>query len=322
VQKTKIAWATHSSNIVSGCSKPAALPPEGWTVLQESMGKKFATSGAFSKFGKWRKPGTSPECIRCYAETISHRYKFTSQPWQENFAGENVRLHSDRIDDWRKLAVKPEDLPPSERHRIFVCSMGDLFHEQVPDSYIAYAFEQMREHRHIYMVLTKRIARAAKVNSEWVRQGWPKNVWLGTTVGHPITKWRLHYLRNSPAPVRFVSMEPLLASLTDDDADLLFGPLRLAGIHQIIVGGESGGGYRKMEMQWALDLRKLAYESRCAFFFKQDSAALPGRRPWIVEQDGTCLEYHQFPGELTAPREVAGDEAGAPADAAVLQVMP
>jgi protein gp37 len=318
MQKTKIAWATHSSNIVSGCSKPAALPPEGWSLLKDSLPAALRTNRLFTK---WRQHGTSPECIRCYAESISHRYKFTNQPWLEDHAGENVRLHPDRMAEWAKLPVKPVDLPPSQRNRIFVCSMGDLFHDLVPDAYIAEAFAEMRRSPHIYMVLTKRIERASRSTGRWARNGWPENVWLGTSVGHPITKWRMEYLRNSPALVRFVSMEPLLESLTDAEADLLLGPLNLNWIHQIIVGGESGGGYRKMKPEWARELRDRAAAAGCAFFYKQDSAALPGRRPWLVEPNGRRLEYHQFPGELTPPRDVTIPELGADADRSALEVL-
>lgn len=316
MNNTKIAWATHTSNVVTGCHKPAALPPEGFKILMQTTPESL-----WPNLQKWRLDGTSPECIRCYAETISHRYRFTTKPWQVEHAVENVTLHPKRMDAWMRLAGGDTTLPPSQRDRVFACSMGDLFHERVPDEYITEVFSQIRQYpAAIFMLLTKRIARAAQINAPWARRkngGWPEHAWLGTTVGHPITKWRMEYLRRSEAAVRFVSMEPLVASLTDGNADALFGPLNLHGIHQVIIGGESGGGYRRMEMQWARDIRDRARREGCAFFFKQDAAALPGRRPWLVETDGRRMEYHQFPGELTPPRELTDAET-APEPLAVL----
>src|SRR5208283_3021162 len=106
------------------------------------------------------------------------------------------------------------------------CSMGDIFHRLVPDDFLHAMFAEAVKHQHIYQLLTKRIERA----SRWVGP-WPDHVWLGTTCGHPDTKFRIDYLRRSKAQVRFVSMEPLLGSML---------PLDLRGIDQVIVGGESG----------------------------------------------------------------------------------
>jgi protein gp37 len=100
-------------------------------------------------------------------------------------------------------------------------------------------------------------------------------------------------------------MEPLVTSLTDQAAGKLFSKrLNLHGIDQVIVGGESGAGFRPMDMQWAREIRDVAEASGCAFFFKQDAAFRAGTRPWLVEADGRRMEYHQFPGERTAPRRI------------------
>jgi alkylated DNA repair dioxygenase AlkB len=110
-----------------------------------------------------------------------------------------------------------------------------------------------------------------------------------------ITKWRLEFLRRSAAKVRFVSMEPILDSML---------PLNLDGINQVIVGGESGRARRPFNMRWAREVRDACAAAEAAFFFKQDSELQTERRPYLVEQDGTCWEYRQYPGELTPPTHV------------------
>jgi protein gp37 len=140
------------------------------------------------------------------------------------------------------------------------------------------------------MLLTKRADRAAAWPGPW-----PSHIWLGVTCGHPVTRWRVNALRDSGAQVKFVSAEPLLDSLDVVD---------LTGIDMVIVGGESGTGHRKMEMQHARELRDRCVERRIAYFFKQDSGYKEGMRPYLVEEDGRCLAYRQYPGELAAPVKV------------------
>jgi len=115
-----------------------------------------------------------------------------------------------------------------------------------------------------------------------------------------MTKWRINALRDSGAKVRFLSMEPLLASML---------PLNLSGIDQVIVGGESVAHRRPMEMTWVRELRDACAAQGVAFFMKQDSAFRTESRAYLVEDDGRCLQYRQFPGELTPPVEVAPDNA-------------
>jgi protein gp37 len=143
------------------------------------------------------------------------------------------------------------------------------------------------------MLLTKRPERAAK----W-KGPWPDHIWLGATCGHPVSRWRLNALRDSGAAVRFVSAEPLLASLALVD---------LAGIQMVIVGGESGTGYRKMDMRWARELRDKCMAGGVAYFYKQGNHYYSERHPYLVEEDGRCIQYRQFPGELTPPVEVESD---------------
>ena len=281
MNKTIIAWATHTCNTVHGCSKPAAVPANVVEVAEK-------ISGPIEP--KWLKDGTSPECIRCYAETLSNRRGWTPKPWLERNAEDNVQLHPERFREFRKLPLKPVTLPPSERQRVFVCSMGDWAHRLVPDSFIHEMFAAMKETPHIYMCLTKRPDRAAALDIDW-----PENIWLGATCGHPVTKWRIEMLRQSRAKTRFISMEPLIASML---------PLNLEGIHQVIIGGESGNGYRPMDMKWARQVRDECVRQGAAFFFKQIASYRTEAKPWLIEEDGSAWQWRQFPGELTPPIKI------------------
>lgn len=266
MQKTIISWATHTENVVHGCSKPIERDP--------TTGRRFL----------------SPECDHCYAETLSKRRGWTPLPWTEQNEAANITLKIERIANLRKLAVKPISNPPSERERIFICSMGDIFHRVVPDAFLDQLFAAMAATPHIYQLLTKRPERAA----QWPGP-WPAHVWLGTTCGSSRTKFRIDHLKRSAAKVRFISAEPLLDSLL---------PLDLAGVDQVIVGGESGGGYRPMNMRWAREIRDACEDQGVAFFMKQDASFRTETRCYLVEEDGRRLEYRQFPGEMTPPVEV------------------
>jgi protein gp37 len=157
--------------------------------------------------------------------------------------------------------------------------MSDLFHADVPESYLQLVFDVMRRTPwHTYQVLTKRAERLARVARRLV---WPENVWMGVSVETPAYEWRIDYLRQVSAAVRFVSAEPLLASLSDID---------LHGIHWLIAGGESQPGCRPAEMDWFRELRDQCQRAGVAFFLKQlgghptkrggDSAVIDGRR-WV-----------------------------------------
>jgi len=284
VNKTIIAWATHTCNVVHGCSKPAAVPRHVLDVAE-------SVSGPIDP--KWLKDGTSPECIRCYAENLSNRRGWTPKPWTERNAEDNVQLHPERFREFRKLPLGDISLPPSQRTRVFVCSMGDWGHRLVPDSFRRDMLKAMADTPHIYMCLTKRPDVAAAMEVDW-----PENVWLGTTCGHPATKWRLEFLRRSRAKTRFVSMEPMLASML---------PLNLDGLHQVIVGGESGSGFRPMRMEWVREVRDVCADKGVAFFMKQAANFQTERGCYVVEKDGTCRQYRQFPGELSPPVIVQPD---------------
>lgn len=189
----------------------------------------------------------SEGCIHCYAEVLARRLKGMGKPKYKNAF---------------KLTLQPDSLnePKSwtKPHNIFVCSMGDLFHEQVPFEYIdkvMTTIEVTPQHR--YQILTKR---AERMNEYFSTHNIPSNVWLGVTVESKKNIFRIDYLRDLQAPVRFLSCEPLLEDL---------GMLKLNGINWIIVGGESGMQARPMQENWVLNMLMQAKKQNIAFFFKQ-----------------------------------------------------
>ena len=259
--RTIISWATHTWNPATGCSK------------------------------------VSEECAHCYAETLSLRRGWTKLPWTVPNAAVNVTVHYDRLKAPFRMRLDPGEEPhPRYPIRVFVNSMSDMFHAQVPDGFLAEVFYVMNHPDNagrVFQVLTKRPERAA----EWPGP-WGPNIWLGTTCGHERTRHRIATLTRAKARVKFVSIEPLLTRLPK---------LNLTGIDQILVGGESGGGYRPMRMEWARELRDAAAAQRVAYFFKQDSAFRTETRCYLVEADGRCMQYRQFPGCFTPAVEVEPD---------------
>jgi protein gp37 len=146
----------------------------------------------------------------------------------------------------------------SKPRTIFVNSMGDLFHEDVPLSFIRRVFAVMEEASwHTFQVLTKRSRRLARLTD---RLSWPSNVWVGVSVETSRYLTRIDDLRVTDAPVKFLSLEPLLGPLPT---------LRLNGISWVIVGGESGPGARRMDERWVSDIRDRCLASGVPFFFKQ-----------------------------------------------------
>lgn len=216
----------------------------------------------------------SPGCAHCYAEALTMRFaatwKVPGLPWTPANASANVLLRPERLD---------QPLRWSNSRMVFVNSMSDLFHEHVPDAYIARVFAVMaRAQRHIFQVLTKRPERMAALLSSrrWTRSvarivepalpaahiSWPlPNVWLGTSIENRRFVSRAELLNATPASVRFISAEPLLGSLVPS--------LDLAGIDWLIVGGESGPRHRPMRVEWVRELREAARSAETAFFFKQ-----------------------------------------------------
>jgi protein gp37 len=189
----------------------------------------------------------SQGCKHCYAERMAHRLKAMRNPRYPN--GFEITLHEDLIDAPRRWK-KPT--------RVFVNSMSDLFHEAIPPDFVERLFHTMAEcPQHQFQILTKRGKRLRELAPSLP---WPKNLWMGVSVEHADVVGRIDDLRTVPAAVRFLSCEPLLGPLA---------PLRLEGIHWIIVGGESGSGARKMEPQWVYKLRDQCLAADVPFFFKQ-----------------------------------------------------
>ena len=220
----------------------------------------------------------SPGCDRCYAETLSLRYGWTKKAWTGENVKENVQLKPHRLKEPYKY---------KEPSRVFVNSMSDLYHPQIPDDYIAEVFAVMCDlPQHTFQILTKRPRRAAK----WLGP-WRENIWQGTSVEDRKRLFRIDQLRECPAHVRFLSLEPLLEDL---------GELDLTGIHWVIVGGESGKGFRPMPHEWARDIRDQCVEKGVAFFFKQSAAYRTEMGTELQETDGTKSVWQQFPDTMPA----------------------
>ena len=189
----------------------------------------------------------SPGCKHCYAERLAKRLKAMGQPNYAN--GFEVTLHERMLElplRWRK----PQ--------RIFVNSMSDLFHVDVPMEFVHRVFEVMRRaHWHQFQVLTKRAERLLECSSQIA---WPSNVWMGVSVENADYTYRIDHLRETGAAVKFLSIEPLLGPLDGLD---------LRGIDWVIVGGESGPKARPIDAAWVQSIRDQCIASRTPFFFKQ-----------------------------------------------------
>lgn len=221
----------------------------------------------------------SEGCRNCYAERLSLRYGWSKKPWAANFAAENMKLHPERLK--KPYTVKK----PS---RIFVNSMSDLFHPLIPDEFIRQVFEVMNTClQHVFQVLTKRPERAASWPGPWT-----PNIWQGTSVEDARVAWRIDALRACQAQTRFLSVEPLIAPLSSVD---------LTGIHWVIVGGESGQGFRPMPHAWAREVKDQCVGQSVAFFFKQSAAFVTERGTSLRHEDGTFWTWQQYPGQLTPP---------------------
>ena len=189
----------------------------------------------------------SPGCKHCYAETFAERWLgVPGHPYEHGF---DLRLWPDRLAlplSWKRPRT------------IFVNSMSDLFHERVPLRFIRKVFRVMDEASwHTFQVLTKRADRVAALAA---KLAWPPNVWMGVSVETAEYLWRADRLREVPAAVRFLSIEPLLGPIRNLDLD---------GIDWVIVGGESGPGARPLDPRWARRIRDECRAAGVPFFFKQ-----------------------------------------------------
>jgi protein gp37 len=189
----------------------------------------------------------SPGCANCYAERMAKRLKLMGQHHYAN--GFKLTIHEDAVSlplRWKKPQV------------IFVNSMSDLFHKDVPDDFILRAFDVMRKASwHRFQILTKRAERLEEIN-KLIK--WPINVWMGVSVENIDYINRIDNLRRIGARIKFISFEPLLGPV---------GHLNLEGIDWAIVGGESGPGARPMNPAWVIDIRNQCIDNDVAFFFKQ-----------------------------------------------------
>jgi len=189
----------------------------------------------------------SPGCKHCYAATMAKRLHAMNSPRYAN--GFRLTLHDDLIDLPRRW---------KQPRLVFVNSMSDLFHRDVPIEFIRRVFETMREcPQHQFQVLTKRAERLTALCDEL---DWPDNVWMGVSVENQDYAYRSELLRGVPAKIRFLSVEPMLGPIER---------LPLDGIHWVIVGGESGPSARRLEPSWVEAVHRQCQAVDIPFFFKQ-----------------------------------------------------
>lgn len=189
----------------------------------------------------------SAGCKNCYAERMSKRLKAMGKPQYAN--GFKLTLQPDALElplRWKRART------------IFVNSMSDLFHKDVPSEFIEQVFSVInRCPQHTFQILTKRPEVAAQLAD---RLHWTPNIWMGTSVENVLVLNRIACLRRIPARIRFLSVEPLLGPIPK---------LPLSGIHWVIVGGESGPGARPMQLEWVRAIRDRCIAEQVPFFFKQ-----------------------------------------------------
>ena len=211
----------------------------------------------------------SAGCKNCYAERLSLRLKLMGSERYRN--GFDVTLHEDALNiprRWKSPKV------------IFVNSMSDLFHKNVPLSFIERVFRVMWQcPQHTFQILTKRSSRLREIAG---KLEWPHNVWMGVSVENNDIIHRIDDLRDIPAQVRFLSCEPLIGPIPN---------LNLIGIHWVIVGGESGPQSRPMDAKWVRDIRKTCKQAKVPFFFKQWG----GRRKDLTGRKLEGRTYDEMP---------------------------
>lgn len=189
----------------------------------------------------------SPGCAHCYAKTFAERWRgIPGHPYEQGF---DLRLWPERLDQpmkWKRPRM------------IFVNSMSDLFHEDVPFSFIERVFAVMGEaNHHTFQILTKRHERLSQIAP---KLNWHPNIWMGVSIENRRFVHRADHLRQVDAAVRFISAEPLLGKLEG---------LNLEDIDWLIAGGESGPGYRPVKLEWLRYVRDISEEAGVSFFFKQ-----------------------------------------------------
>lgn len=217
-------------------------------------------------------------CDNCYAARFSERFRgVPGHPFETGF---DLTLRPERLDQplkWRRPRM------------IFVNSMSDLFHKQVPSGFIDKVFETMEAADwHVFQVLTKR----SSLMRDYLRRRYggergPQHIWCGVSVEDAQAKNRIEQLRAAQAGVRFLSIEPLIGSV---------GKVDLTGIDWVIAGGESGPGARPMHLEWVREIRNQCIEQEVAFFFKQWG----GLRPKSGGRELDGREWSEFPALMSA----------------------
>jgi protein gp37 len=226
----------------------------------------------------------SAGCDHCYAERFSERFRGTpGHPFEFGF---DLTLRPGRLEQplrWR------------EPRMIFVNSMSDLFHKDIPQEFIGRVFDTMeRANWHTFQVLTKR----SSLMRDFLRKRYgsgrgPVHMWFGVSVEDGTKMSRIRHLRDAPAGIRFLSIEPLIGPM---------GPLDLSGIAWVIVGGESGPGARSMKGDWVREIRDQCKRAKVAFFFKQWG----GLRPKSGGRKLDRREWNKFP-VVPTPYAVAAE---------------
>lgn len=212
---------------------------------------------------------TSPGCDNCYALTLARRLQAMGQAKYQNDGDPRTSGPGFRLTLHPDVVAAPRSW--SRGRTVFVNSMSDLFHDDVPVGFIKDVFEVMvATPQHQYQVLTKRSKRLARLADELT---WPSNVWMGVSVETQRYAFRVDHLRDVPAAIRFVSAEPLLEAVNLD----------LSEVDWLIVGGESGAGARPIAEAWVRSLRAQATASGTAFFFKQWGGRTPKAKGRLLD---------------------------------------
>lgn len=217
-----------------------------------------------------------PGCDNCYAERFAERWRgVPGHPYEHGF---DLRIWPERLAQpgrWKKPRM------------IFVNSMSDLFHKDIPRAHLDQVFEAMEQANwHVYQVLTKRSSLMRNyVRSRYDGGKVPSHIWLGVSVEDAAYKSRIDHLKSINSEARFISFEPLLGAI---------GSVDLKGVAWAIVGGESGPGARPMEEEWAIELRNVCLRDGVAFFFKQWGGARPKSGGRVLDGE----EWNGFPTDI------------------------
>ncbi len=227
------------------------------------------------------------DCDHCYAEEISLKRGWSQYPWDKAHERENIVLHPDGLDmprHWKRPRV------------VFVNSMSDAFHPRIPDDFAFRALDIMCEvDRHLYLILTKRPQRVKGVVGAYCTSRrparLPEHIWIGTSLGMQAGLFRLDQLREASGlvPHLWVSIEPLLEDL---------GPVNLDGIEWVVLGGESGKGYRPMDHAWVRAIRDQCRRQIVPFYYQHGGGQSPESNPLnccLFESDGAFNLVREVP---------------------------